>query len=265
MLATVYERQSRVDDAIVLLRTRETTSIDYRDQLADLLARHNRIEELRAYAETEHHGHAVQRLAELPEERGDVDGAIAVYRPVPESVPQDPNAAYELARLLARHGRGGEAIDVMRAQADARPGEDWILHTLAELCLDQGRPQDGLDHFDALKARRGGKERWDLFWMRLPLITTSAGVDEAVEAARAHPEGDAWYAAEQIAGLLAGAGRTEEAVAVLEQHPTFNSSLRAELLIDLGRIEDAVRVLQQPKTRPTAPARDGALSDEPPF
>ncbi|MFI6063393.1 hypothetical protein [Streptomyces sp. NPDC051286] len=65
--------------------------------------------------------------------------------------------------------------------------------------------------------------------------------------------------------MLAKAGRTEEAAAVLERHPTINSSLRAERLIDLGRIEDAVRVLQQPMSKPTTPAWDGAYSTEPPF
>lgn len=41
--------------------------------------------------------------------------------------------------------------------------------------------------------------------------------EEAVELARAHPEGGTWYAARSIAELLAEAGRTEEAVAVLGQ------------------------------------------------
>ncbi|MFE7532364.1 tetratricopeptide repeat protein [Kitasatospora sp. NPDC057542] len=95
---------------------------------------------------------AAERLAELLEERGDVEGAVAVYR----QASGDPNASYGLAQLLVRHGRGDEAVDVLRAQAEARPGEDWILHTLADLCLDQGRPQDGLAHLDDLKARRGG-------------------------------------------------------------------------------------------------------------
>ncbi|MFB7668896.1 hypothetical protein ACFC1R_34095 [Kitasatospora sp. NPDC056138] len=264
LLATIRERQGRVDDAIALLRTRETISINNRDQLADLLARHDRIEELRAYAATEDLGHAVQRLAELLEDRGDVEGAIAAYRPAAGPAAHDPNSAFELARLLARHGRGQEAIEVMRAQADTRNGDDWILHTLAELCLDQGRPKDGLAHLDALKARRGGEEEWDLFWMRLPLIAASEGVDAAVERARTHPEGNTWYAAEHIAELLAGTGRTEEAVAVLEQHAPADRHALAGYLIDLGRIDDAVAVLRQQSPRPPEQAT-GRWHDEPPF
>ncbi|MFI9366710.1 tetratricopeptide repeat protein [Kitasatospora sp. NPDC053057] len=264
LLATIRERQGSVDDAIALLRTRQITSVNDRDQLAGLLARHDRIEELYAYAVTDPLGHATQRLAELLEERGDVEGAIAVYRQALDPVADDPNAAYGLAQLLGRHGRGDEAIDVMRVQADARPGEDWILHTLADLCLDQGRPEVGLAHLDDLKARRGGEEEWDLFWMRLPLIAAGAGVDEAVEQARAHPEGDTWYAAEHVARLLADAGRTEEAVAVLDRHVPAHRHDLAGYLIDLGRIDDAVAVLQQRSPRPPEPS-PGPWHDEPPF
>ncbi|MER7770555.1 CDC27 family protein [Kitasatospora sp. NPDC096140] len=264
LLATIRERQGRVDDAVALLRTRESTSVDNRDQLADLLARHGRIEELRAYAATDHHGHATQRLAELLEERGDVEGAVAVYRQAADPAAGDPNAAYALAQFLVRHGRGDEAIEVMRAQADARPGEDWILHTFAELCLDQGRAQDGLAHLDDLKDRRGGEEEWDLFWMRLPLIAARAGVDEAVEQARAHPEGGTWYAVAHVAWLLAGSGRTEEAVAVLDRNAPAHRRDLAGHLIDLGRIDDAVAILRQHDPRPPA-RRTGTWHDEPPF
>ncbi|MEU2021304.1 hypothetical protein ABZ565_03870 [Streptomyces sp. NPDC016469] len=80
LLATIHERQGHIDEAIDLLRHRQITSVNSRDQLADLLARHGRIEELRAYAATDGHEEAVQRLAELLGEHGDVEGAIAAYR-----------------------------------------------------------------------------------------------------------------------------------------------------------------------------------------
>ncbi|GAX57156.1 hypothetical protein [Streptomyces olivochromogenes] len=43
----IRERQGRTDEAIALLRTRNGTSVNGRDQLADLLARHDRTGELR--------------------------------------------------------------------------------------------------------------------------------------------------------------------------------------------------------------------------
>jgi thioredoxin-like negative regulator of GroEL len=91
-------------------------------------------------------------------------------------------------------------------------------------------------------------------------------LDEAIEQAQAHPEGDTWYAAWSLSDLLAGAGRVEEAAAVLENHPASNASLRAERLIELGRIKEAVEVLQQrPQTAPTDDPWADFSSTEPSF
>ncbi len=264
LLATIRERQGRIDEAITLLRPDGATLLN-REQLAGLLARHGRLDELRAAAAADGSGNFVRRLARLLEERGDVEGAIAAYRQTDRSGAHDPNQAFELAQLLARHCRGNEAIDVMRLQADARNGDDWILHVLSGLYLDQGRPEDGLAHLDALAATRGGEEDWDLYWMRLPLTAARDGVDKTIAQARSHPKGMTPYAAPHIAELLAGAGRTEEAVAVLRPHALANRHDLAGYLIDLGRIEEAVAVLHQDKPRPPQPSTTAAWSEEPPF
>ncbi len=264
LLATIRERQGRIEEAITLLHTREVTSVNGHDQLADLLARHDRITELRAYAASDYHGHAVQRLAEVLEERDDVEGAIAAYRTFGATPSGMWHVAVPLSELLVRHGRGNEAIEVLRAHTE-HDAEDWLVHTLCTLYADHGRSREGLAHLDAIKARRDGKEDWDLFQMRLPLMADCGLLDEAIELTRAHPEGDTRYAAWALSDMLDKAGRTEEADAVLAQHPAVNSSLRAERLIDLGRIQDAVRLLQQPIRKPTTPAWDGAYSTEPPF
>lgn len=264
LLATIRERQGRIEEAITLLHTREVTSVNGHDQLADLLARHDRITELRAYAASDYHGHAVQRLAEVLEERDDVEGAIAAYRTFGATPSGMWHVAVPLSELLVRHGRGNEAIEVLRAHTE-HDAEDWLVHTLCTLYADHGRSREGLAHLDAIKARRDGKEDWDLFQMRLPLMADCGLLDEAIELTRAHPKGDTRYAAWALSDMLDKAGRTEEADAVLAQHPAVNSSLRAERLIDLGRIQDAVRLLQQPIRKPTTPAWDGAYSTEPPF
>ncbi|WP_201261200.1 tetratricopeptide repeat protein [Embleya scabrispora] len=243
LLVTIRERQGRIDEAVTLLHRRQNVSVNGRDQLAELLARHGRVEELRAYAACDGHEGAIRQLAELLEQGGDVEGAIAVYGPADGPAARNPNPAYDLAHLLVRHGRGEEAITVMRARADAHPGDDWILHALAELCLDQGRPADGLAHLDALHARRGGEDEWELYRIRLPLIAARSGIDEALERARAHPEGDTWYAAQDIARLLAGAGRTEEAVTTLLRHDRRIGHDLAHHLVDLGRVEEALAIV----------------------
>ncbi|MGW7427621.1 hypothetical protein ACWGJB_48120 [Streptomyces sp. NPDC054813] len=155
----------------------------------------------------------------------------------------------------------------MRTLAD-RPGgaQDWIVRTLCTLYAGQGRAHDGLACLDALKARRGGKEDWDFFRIRLLLMVRLGLFDEAIEQAQTHPEQDTWYAAWSLSDLLATAGRAEEALCVLERHPACHTSLRATRLIDLGRIEEAVQVLQQ-RPRP-APADDpwaATHSTEPPL
>ncbi|MFD4176169.1 tetratricopeptide repeat protein [Streptomyces anulatus] len=74
LLALVRERQGRTGEAIALLRTGSTTLLSNREQLAALLARHGRLDELRATAATDNSRYAVQQLARLMEERGDVEG-----------------------------------------------------------------------------------------------------------------------------------------------------------------------------------------------
>ncbi|MEU6974034.1 hypothetical protein AB0A71_41225 [Kitasatospora aureofaciens] len=265
LLATIRERQGRADEAIALLRAGRPSLVNHHTQLAGLLARHGRIEELRACATGDMGEEAVEQLARVLEERGDVDGAIAAYRQENGPADDNPNSSFALAQFLTRHGRGEEAIAVMRAQADTRPGEDWILHTLAELCLDQGRPAEGLAHLDALTALRDGEEEWDLYRLRLPLIAACEGIDAAVEQARAHPEGATSYAASDIARLLADAGRTKDAVAVLELHDQRNRHALAGYLIDLGRTAEALAHLQH--TEPPLPIMPTAhlWADAPPL
>lgn len=262
LLATIRERQGRIDEATALLCAENITPVGHREQLAALLARHGRLDALRAAATSDDSGFAVQRLARLLEERGDVEGAVAAYRQAEGTVDRTSNSAFELAQLLARHGRGDEAIDVMRVQAEAHNGDDWILHTLSGLYLEHGRPQDGLELLDSLAAARGGEEEWDLYWIRLPLIAACNGIDEAIAQARAHPEGATSYAAPHIAELLAGTGRTEDALAVLEQHAPANRHDLAGYLIDLGRVEDALAILQRP-TPPPPEYWGGSWHDEP--
>lgn len=137
---------------------------------------------------------------------------------------------------------------------------------LCTLYAQHGRAQEGLAHLDTLKERRRGEEEWDFFRMRLPLMADCGLLDQAIEQARAHHEGDIGYAAWSLSDLLAEAGRTEEAVAVLEQHPTCNVTVLAQRLVDLGRIEDAVRVLQnRPSAEPAADPWDRSHSNELPF
>ncbi|MEU4156528.1 hypothetical protein [Actinoplanes sp. NPDC026670] len=258
-LAEIRERQGRIDEAIAVLRTRSSTSVNNRDQLADLLARHDRIEELREYAADEYHGHAAERLADLLGERGDVDGAIAVYQ---RSTSRNGSGEVRLAELLTRHGRGDEALEILRSLADTYSSDDCIVHTLCEHYTALGRPEDALAYLDARKERHGAEE-WEFFCLRLPLMVACGRRAEAIKLAEGHPEGDTWYAARAIAELLSGDGRHEEALEILESHDLRSTT--AAHLIELGRISEAVTLLQRHEPRPTEQLWTGTPDDPPPF
>jgi tetratricopeptide (TPR) repeat protein len=255
LLAAVRERQGRVDEAIALLRTRQITSVNGRDQLADLLARHDRIEELREYAGTEPLGDAAQCLAEYLEQRGDVAGAIDVYRTL---APDDmPHTAVRLSWLLARHGQGDEAIELLCSLPSAAGGdEDWVVDALCTLYTDQGRPEDGLAYLDDLRARvvsesgsesssESSSEPSEFFRLRTKLLVACGRREQAIQEARARPGSADWYEAQNLATLLSDAGRPEEAVAILEPTVPANRNALAAHLMTVGRIEDSVALLRQ--------------------
>nr|MDT0518879.1 hypothetical protein [Streptomyces sp. DSM 41633] len=258
LLASVRERQGRTDEAVAVLRSYGSVPVNNRDPLAELLVRHGRIGELRAYAAGEDRPQAVRHLAEFLEARGDVAGAVEAYR---EHAERDAwHAPTLLAELLARHGRGAEAIEVLRS---LNSSEDCTLDLLCGLFAAEGRAEEGLAHLDALKARRG-KEEWELFRLRGPLLAACGRLDEAVREALAHPEGRSPYAVESLAGLLAGAGRPQEAVALLEEDRLEHQQALGPLLVELGRAEEAVALLRT--LRPAAPPPEPVgYSDCPPF
>ncbi|MFE8947367.1 hypothetical protein [Streptomyces sp. NPDC007856] len=79
------------------------------------------------------------------------------------------------------------------------------------------------------------------------LLAACGRTEQAIEEARARLDADSWYGAQNLAELLAGAGRPQEAVARLDPAVPANRSVLAALLVELGRIKDAVALLRQPE------------------
>ncbi|WP_158071872.1 hypothetical protein [Kitasatospora sp. CB01950] len=206
LLAAVRERRGRIDEAIALLRARESADGHVCDLLADLLARHGRIDDLRARATVDPAGPAGWRLARLLEEFGDEAGAAAVYRAASELPCGGRGMALGRARLLARCGRGEEAmVVVVRACAESTDGaECCIVSTLCTLYADHGRPHEGLAFLDGLIVRQMWSDDEELLQLRLPLMVAAGQLDEAIELVRdRHPDGDRPFLVEAIAKLIA--------------------------------------------------------------
>ncbi|MFI8459504.1 tetratricopeptide repeat protein [Kitasatospora sp. NPDC085464] len=112
-LATIGERQGEAGDAIALLRIRELTSVNGRDQpagqLADPPARHAWTGVLGVWPVTEELSDAAHRLAELLEERGDVEGAVALYRQAPDAVQAEHGGEDRGRQVLGELDQGGGA------------------------------------------------------------------------------------------------------------------------------------------------------------
>lgn len=252
LLAVVRERQGRVDEAVALLRACDVVLVSGRDLVAELLVRHDRLDELRGYAagrET-----AAERLAGVLEERGDVEGALEVLRPF--AAGRSPNGSVALAELLIRNDRTDEAIEVLRPVPGSMGGDpEWVLRMLCTLLADQGRAEEALAAVDDLAARIGDRSA-ELFAERIRLLSHCGRTEQAIAELRADRDAGSWSGAELLSEVLADAGRLDEAIDALQ--PAADGGMYrirlAELLIRGGRVKDAVALLQ---------ARSGAAADAP--
>jgi thioredoxin-like negative regulator of GroEL len=242
-LATVLERQGRVNEAqsvlLSSLRGGYSYYVNHAEQLADILARHNPAE-LAGFVAGDGHEYGAYRLAELLEEQGRVEEAVAVLSPF--AAKGDRNVAGALADLLARHGRADEAIEVLRPVAMADP--ECLIRQLCTLLIGQGRPDEALAVIDDIAAQ-GRLNPFDLRMERIEVLIECGRTEQAITDLRADPGADAGYARVRLAELLADAGRLDEAVAVLRPaRERWIRSLLAKLLTRQGRPEEAVAVMR---------------------
>ncbi|GAB3846092.1 tetratricopeptide repeat protein [Dactylosporangium cerinum] len=241
LLATVLERQEKVDEAVAVLRD-HLVAVNDVAPLADILARHEREAQLRDLVAGAGGEVAALRLATWLEERGRVDDAVEVTRPYIAA----PDAAVFLARLLTRHGRIGEAIDVLRP-VPATMGEHagCVVGELCDLLVERGRTDEALAFVDDLGARDGMGA--DLHLERAAVLVRAGRIESAIAWLRDRPDVRTWRVASCLADLLIDAGRPDDAGAVLDAVDRTDLWVDdlATLLIRRGKAAEALALFQE--------------------
>ncbi|MFI1386429.1 tetratricopeptide repeat protein [Embleya sp. NPDC020886] len=249
--AAVLERQGRVDEALALLDTRiyhpNGASANVIEQYADILARHDRLADLREFAAGAGGRDASYRLADLLEERGHVDAAADVLRPF--AAAGSPDATVGLADMLIRNDRFDEAVLVLRSASGAAAGDEWVLKSLLTLLTEHGRTEEAFAIVDDIAARSGGMSA-ELFFERVWLLSRCGRAEQAIIELRARPDADTRNMKFRLADLLADTGCLEEAIAMLTPTTGMDVAVLADLLIRGGRVKDAIAAWHERDTTP---------------
>ncbi|GFJ81311.1 hypothetical protein [Phytohabitans houttuyneae] len=232
-LATLLERQDRIDEAVAALRPHAAGTPYAEDHLVDLLLAHGRADEAIAVLwppdrPSRASWSGADKLVEQLVRLGRAEQAAAVLRP--RAGAGDADAAYHLAALLVHQGRTGEAITVLRAHS----GDSDIDSRLASLLDREGRSEEIIDlmrpHMDA-----GGPDSSPHFAM---LLAEHGRIDELRQRVAA---GDEW-AVRPLADWLADNACIEELTALVDSRrayaPLDYSDWLTETLFELGRVDE---------------------------
>lgn len=237
--ATFLERQGRIDEAIHLLGEHVSVGgvvyAGHAEQLARLLARHEREAELRALLTEDGEEYARTALADLLESQGRVPDAVALLWQ--SAGTGNPHAAFDLAQLLARHGRHGEAVEVLQRVAETAGGDrDWIIDLLCRILVEADRADDALAYVDDYFARHGGNRHEQAF-MRAGIMKLCGRAEDAEAELAPFARSDeelyldgTVHGAIELAERLVRRGEPQKAVAHLRDRLDGAKVLRREQL-----------------------------------
>ncbi|MGN9913577.1 tetratricopeptide repeat protein [Phytohabitans sp. LJ34] len=238
-LGRLLARAGQLDDAIsVLLDGVKTGAWTAEQRLAEILAEHGRIEQLRDRANAGDE-HAADQLVHLLIARGHTDEATEVLR-------HHANAyhgrAKQLVRLLVAQGRTNEAIEVLE---DRIADGDWYdAERLVELLVNQGHIDETID---VLRPHADAGER-HMPSLLAQVLAAQDRLDEAIEILRTHADAGNWDAKTRLAELLAAHGRTDALHTLADAGEEYAAARLSQLLAGQGRIDEAVAILRSSAT-----------------
>jgi tetratricopeptide (TPR) repeat protein len=262
-LAEQAERRGRYHTAEELYRKAIGAGVeDAVDQLADLLAALNRVDEATSLLQAQADGDAsaARHLTFLLAGHGRVDDAIALLRQSAAEQPWDWETALRLDRLLAQQH------DVEELEQRATGGDGFAIGLFADLLVDQGRVEEAvavrrrhhraneLSPFYEVAERLAAIGRFDEAVTLLSphvdgsddILLNLLGQAGAVEELRRRAQDGSSGAAHRLADMLAAQGNVDEAVAVLRGYGNdwATSDRIARILADVGRLDEAVAALR---------------------
>ncbi|MEW1551826.1 tetratricopeptide repeat protein [Streptomyces tsukubensis] len=273
LLATVLERTGRADEAIRTLGADITTD-HFKSQstltyYARLLARHDRLDELRTLATGDDANTLLDIYADALRDRGRPREAEELVRKFIATTDYIGHRAY-LSMVLLKDGRLDDAIDI----AAPAFGDYDCSNLLAPLIqVLEGRPEDLLHLLDHPAARAQENHPEFRSWWRPTALARLGRYEEAIDLLNQAPP--VWWTDPDTmpAHLLNLAGHTDRAI----DHLRTLTSIEAredlgELLIEQGRPDEGLAVYPTAaeqraarEARETTPLGDNGYSLEPPF
>jgi tetratricopeptide (TPR) repeat protein len=195
-----------------------------RTEIANQLARAGRgeeaVAELRALvveAKPSKREEAFIQLAQVLEQEGHVEEALAAFQEAEALVHSDGNLTERIGRLLLELGRPDEAAARLASAADADPTDDFVRLTLAEALIAAGRLDDALGQYAAAAANDPDWADTQTGWGRA--LLQAGRPDEALvplrRAVEIHPADPGRR--RDLAEALAAAGCATEAQSELRQ------------------------------------------------